>query len=194
MSNKPVETPSTKVITDPKFPVRFSYVHVFEPESINDSNDEKYSVAILIPKKDKGTIARINAAIQAATEKGKTSKWGGKIPKSLENPLHDGDVEREEDETYAGYYYLNAKSAKTKKPGVVDKYRQPITDPEQFYSGCYGVASFSFYPYDAAGNRGIGCGLNNVMKTAEGEPLGGRVSAETDFAEVEVEDDVDPFQ
>ena len=34
-----------------------------------------------------------------------------------------------------------------------------------------------------AGNRGVGCGLGNVMKTRDGEPLSGRVNAETDFAD-----------
>jgi Protein of unknown function (DUF2815) len=59
----------TKVITGK---VRFSYAHVFEPQSMEEGQEKKYSVCILIPKKDKATIAKIEAAITAATEAGKT--------------------------------------------------------------------------------------------------------------------------
>ena len=104
-------------------------------------------------------------------------------------PLRDGDVEREDDEVYAGHYFVNA-NANT-KPGIVDKHGQPIMDSTEFYSGCYGYASISFYPFNANGNRGIACGLNNLMKTADGDPLGGRSRAEDDFKDLidDTEDD-----
>ena len=47
---------ATKVVTGE---VRFSYLNVFEPKSINGS-EEKYSVSLLIPKSDTKTIAAIN--------------------------------------------------------------------------------------------------------------------------------------
>lgn len=165
---------ATKVVTGK---VRFSYVTVFQPKAIGDSTDKKYSVSLIIPKKDKKTIAKIEDAIKAAIEQGK-GKWGGKVPKNLKTPLRDGDEERE-DEAYEGCMFLNA-SAKL-KPGIIDKYRREITDEEELYSGCYGLASINFYAFDVNGNRGIACGLNNLMKLEDGEPLGGRQSAENDF-------------
>ncbi|GAY71780.1 ssDNA-binding protein, partial [Streptococcus canis] len=39
------------------------------------------------------------------------------------------------------------------------------------------------------GNKGIACGLNNLQKLRDGEPLGGRTRAEDDFAT----DDDDDF-
>ena len=57
-----------------------------------------------------------------------------------------------------------------------------ILDPNEVYSGCYGRVSVIFYPYNASGSKGIACGLNNVMKVAEGERLGGGTSAASDFA------------
>ena len=57
-----------------------------------------------------------------------------------------------------------------------------IIDPNEFYSGCYGRASVTFYPYNASGNKGIACGLNNVQKQEEGDRLGGGTSAAADFA------------
>lgn len=176
MANK-TNAASTKVVTGE---VRFSYAHVFEPASIEGS-EPKYSVSILIDKKDKKTLERIKAAIEAAKQAG-LSKFGGKIPANLKLPLRDGDTEREDDEVYAGKYFINA-NAKT-KPGIVDKGGNPIIDTTEFYSGCYGHASVTFYAFNTSGNKGIACGLNNLMKTRDGEMLGGRASAEDDFADL----------
>lgn len=165
---------NTKVITGK---VRFSYAYVWEPKSI-DGGDERYSVSLIIPKKDKKTIDTIQKAIEAAKTAG-ISKFGGKIPSNLKMPLRDGDTERDEDENYSNSYFLNA-TCKT-KPGIVDRHCQPIIDPTEFYSGCYGHASITFYAFNNNGNKGIACGLNHVMKTEDGEPLGGRAKAEDDF-------------
>lgn len=175
------EAASTKVVTGE---VRFSYAHVFEPASIEGS-EPKYSVSILIDKNDKKTLSRVKAAIEAAKQAG-VSKFGGKVPANLKLPLRDGDTEREDDEVYAGKYFINA-NAKT-KPGIVDKGGNPIIDTTEFYSGCYGHASITFYAFNTSGNKGIACGLNNLMKTRDGEMLGGRASAEDDFADLIDED------
>ena len=53
------------------------------------------------------------------------------------------------------------------------------------------MVSLTFYPYDTNGNRGIACGLNNIMKFKDDEKLGGRVSAESDFADIDTEDEED---
>lgn len=179
---------ATKVVTGK---VRFSYAHVWEPASIN-GGDEKYSVSILIPKSDKKTLKAIEKAVEAAKEVGRSSKFGGKIPANLKTPLRDGDEDRPDDEVYADHYFVNA-NANT-KPGIVDKHGQPIIDTTEFYSGCYGHASITFYPFNSNGNRGIACGLNNLMKTEDGDPLGGRSRAEDDFAAlIDDADDEDDF-
>ena len=182
---------ATKVITGK---VRFSYLHVFEPAAVAEGQDKKYSVSLIIPKSDKKTIAAINKAIEAAKEAGK-AKLGGKIPANLKTPLRDGDSERPEDEAYAEAYFINANCST--KPGLVKKTSMglvQITDPEDLYSGCYGVASITFYAFNTSGNKGIACGLNNLLKLEDGESLGSRVSAETDFADFaeagEEEDDM----
>jgi hypothetical protein len=179
------EALSTKVVTTM---VRLSYLHVFEPVAIEEGSDKKYSVSLIIPKSDKALIKKINAAIEAAKEQGKTSKFGGKIPANLKTPLRDGDVERPDDAAYADSYFLNA-NCKT-KPGLVDKNLNPILDQDELYSGCYGRASITFYPFNTSGNKGIACGLNNIQKLKDGESLGGRSRAEDDFSEaVEMEED-----
>ena len=176
----------TKVITGK---VRFSYAHVWEATAIDEGQKPKFSVSLLIPKSDKITIGRIQRAVEAAKQQGKASKYGGKIPANLKLPLRDGDEERPDDDTYKGHYFVNALAVT--RPGIVDANRDPITDKEEFYSGCYGVASVNFYPFNTSGNKGVACGLNNLMKTADGEPLGGRQSAEDDFADVEIPEEAD---
>lgn len=176
---------NTKVITGI---VRFSYLHVWEPAKIEGSEDEKYSVSLIIPKNDTETLNNIKKAIEAAKEAGKNSKFGGKIPANLKSPLRDGDVDREDDENYANSYFINA-NCRT-QPGLVNKNGQRIIDSTELYSGCYGRASITFYAFNSNGNKDIACGLNNLMKVKDGEPLGGRSRAEDDFADY-LEEDVD---
>jgi hypothetical protein len=167
---------TTKVVTGK---VRFSYAHVFEPSAIEEGQEKKYSVSVIIPKSDKKTVKKIQDAIAAALEEGK-AKFGGKIPAVYKNPLRDGDEERPDDENYEGSYFVNANSAR--KPGVVDANLDPILDKEEFYSGCYGRASINFYAFNVSGNKGIAAGLNNVQKLEDGIKLsGGASSAEDDF-------------
>lgn len=73
----------------------------------------------------------------------------------------------------------------------MDKNKSSITDEEDVYSGMWAILSVTFYAYDVNGNRGVACGLNNVMKYKDGERLGGRVSADADFAGLDMEDDED---
>ena len=185
---------ATKVITGK---VRLSYVHVFEPRPDDDGN-EKYSCSVLIPKSDKESLRKIKAAVDAAIEQGKTSKWGGKVPANLKKPLRDGDEERPDDEAYAGHYFLNATS-KT-KPGIAKPIGkgpdgrvkfQEITDSTEVYSGCYAKVSLNFYPFDAKGNKGVAAGLNNIVKVQDGEFLGGRASVQEDFADEDFDDVVE---
>ena len=105
---------------------------------------------------------------------------------AIKTPLRDGDIERPDDPAYAGAYFINANA--TTAPGMVDADRNAIISRSEVYSGVYGRASISFYAFNSNGNKGIACGLNNLQKIRDGEPLGSRASAESDFA-TEAEDD-----
>ena len=173
---------ATKVV----IPVRFSYVHVFQPTAIADGAEPKYSVSCIIPKSDVKTLEKVRAAIRAAYAAGVPTKFNGKQPKEWKNPLRDGDTARDGDDAYRDSFFINA-SCRT-RPGVVDRNRQSIISEEEFYSGCYGYVSINFYAFNTSGNMGVAAGLNNVMKVKDGEPLGGRQSAESDFADVNTDD------
>ena len=174
---------NTKVVTGTN--TRLSYFHGWEPVSIN-GGAEKYSVSVLIPKDDKETIAAINKAIDAAIEEG-VAKFGGKKPNkaAIKLPMRDGDVERD-DEAYKGHYFINANS--NTPPQIVDRTVKPILDRSEVYSGCYARVSLNFYAFNSNGNRGVACGLGNIQKVRDGEPLGGRTTAADDFATLDEDD------
>ena len=176
-----------KVITGPK--TRWSYANVWEAKSIN-GGAPKFSVSLIVPKSDTATVTKIQAAIEAAYKEGESKlKGNGRTVPALsviKTPLRDGDIERPDDPAYANAYFINANSATA--PGIVDAACNPIMNRSEVYSGVYGRASISFYAFNANGNKGIACGLNNLQKISDGEPLGGKASAESDFA-TEAEED-----
>ena len=182
MANNNNQSPTKVVI-----PCRISFANIWEAKSINGS-EEKYSVSCIIPKSDKKTLTKIEKAIEAAKELGKSKKWGGKVPPNLKMPLRDGDIDRADDEAYADSMYLNANSKDA--PQIVDRKVQPILDPMDCGSGDYCNVSVNFYAFNANGNRGVAAGLGNIQKIKDGERLAGKASAAADF--IEVDDDVDP--
>lgn len=178
----------TRVITGI---VRLSFSNLFEPRQNDDGSKGRYDCCLLIDKSDETTIECINKATEGAKAKGIAEKWGGKAPKNFQNPLHDGD-DKEDDQysdTFKGVMYVNPKSKS--RPGIVDKHGAKIIDPEELYSGCYVIAALSFFPYEMNGNRGVGIGIDNVMKWKDGESLAGKPSADNDFAGIEADDDED---
>ena len=111
----------------------------------------KYSVSLIIPKSDTRTVAKIKAAIEAAYKEGEAKLKG------------------------------NGKTVP-----ALSILKTPLRDgdlerPDDVYSGVYGRASITFYAFNSSGNKGIACGLNNLQKIRDGEPLGGKASAESDF-------------
>ena len=172
----------TKVITGVK--TRWSYANVWQAKSINGGTP-KYSVSLIIPKSDTKTVTAVKNAIQAAYEEGQSKLKGNSksVPalSAIKTPLRDGDAERPDDKAYKDSYFINANSATA--PGIVDAARNPIIEHSEVYSGVYGRASISFYAFNSNGNKGIACGLNNLQKISDGEPLGGKTRAEDDFAD-----------
>lgn len=176
----------TKVLTGE---VRLSYANLVEPRAnTNDpSATPKYSVTLLIPKTDTATKANIDASIEAAAADAQGKIWNGVRPPVMPTPVHDGDGVRENGTPYGdeckGCWVITASSKN--KPQVV--HQSDINTellPQDIYSGMYARVTINFFGYAKAGKRGVGCGLGNVMKTRDGDPLAGGASAAADFAGV----------
>lgn len=169
--------------------VRLSYVNVFKAVSSNGSAP-RFSVTLLIPKSDTNTMAKINAAIEETAQDGTANKWNGVRPQKLNTPIHDGDgVRPSDDMPYGdeckGHWVITANANEDRPPAVVGLDRQPIIDQSQVYSGMYGYVNINFFAYNANGRKGIGCGLNAIMKSRDGEVLGGgRPSVDAMFGDI----------
>ncbi|MBW8383978.1 MAG: DUF2815 family protein [Youngiibacter sp.] len=165
---------------------RLTFPHLFTPYAKELGQEAKYSVTILVPKSDVLTRQKIDAAIMAATQAGIAKSWNGVKPPILATPVHDGDGVRPSDgQPFApeckGHWVFTASSKQ--QPQVVDTGLNPIMAQSEIYSGVYARVSVNFFPYNASGKKGIGCGLNNVQKLEDGEPLGGRTTALSDFGD-----------
>lgn len=167
------ETLATKYVTPETI---CSFPYLFEKSDYT----EKYGLSIPIKLDQEEEIKTIRAMIGNAAE----MKWGKKaraeVGKKIASPLRDGNEEKDDDEIYRDTIFFSANSSK--RPGVVDKSLKPIIDPDEIYPGCIIRASVNFYAYDYKGKKGVACGLQNVMKVKDGEAIGGKASAESDFA------------
>lgn len=172
--------------------IRMSYVNVFAPYAAN-GGEPKYSVTLLISKSNTQLVQQIQAAIEQAKQEGVAKKFGGTMPGFVASPMHDGDGTKQTGEPYGeeckGHYVMTA-SCKPEfgAPGVVaGPDRHPAMDQSEVYSGCYGYVFVNFTAYNASGKKGVGCYLQHVWKTRDGEAFAGaRTSVEDAFAGVTI--------
>lgn len=168
--------------------VRLSYAHLDQPYSGNNGGEPKYSATLLIPKEDTTTEADIRAAINAAYEQGVKDKWKGMRPQMRYPVIYDGDGVRMNGTPFGeeckGHWVVTASSKQKPQCVHISNVHAELL-PTDVYSGMYARVTINFFPYDSNGSRGVGCGLGNVCKTRDGEPLSGRANAESDFADLE---------
>lgn len=170
---------------------RVSYPNVFKPRTNEMSGKDEYNVQALWPK---GTdLTELLTAIESV----KVAKWGPdetKWPKFKYEPLkpHGKTDEKTGKVTYPDGHEEGGMSANLKcnadvsKPVVTkNKGKDLITDPADFYAGCWAVAQISVSAYDAPGNKGVSLYLNSICKVGDGEPLSGRMKPEDAFSAIE---------
>lgn len=170
-------------------PVRLAYCHLLEKYKFNGSANDpeaRYSACVMIPKTEKATVKALQQAIEAA--KAYALEKGMKLGKNPASPLKDGD-DKDAPE-FAGHWLVDAKA--NRRPGIVNRQMEPLTDEDDVYSGMWAMVSMSAYPYSQSGNNGVAFGLDNVMKWKDDERLGGGgASAESDFSGLGGDDEED---
>lgn len=176
---------NTRIVTGE---VRFNFVSLLKPREDQYGGAPKFSATILVPKSDLDTKAKMDAAIEAAKQKGQAEKWNGVIPPVVSIPVHDGDGVKPSDgmpfgEECKGHWVFTATTGVDYPPKVVDAQLNPIMDATEVYSGMYGKIALNFNPYAFQGKKGIGVYIStNVQKTRDGEPLGASApAADSDF-------------
>ena len=154
--------------------VRLSYANLTTPRAAQQGGEPKYSVTLLIPKSDAATKADIDAAIQAAANEALAKVWNGARPPMLKVPIYDGDGVRPSGVPFGdeckGHWVMTASTKNKPQVVGIDNINCELS-PADIYSGMYGRVTVRFFGYSNSGNKGIGCGLGNVLKTRDGELL-----------------------
>ncbi len=160
---------------------RASFPHLFEPYRFptgsNFSADEKskYSVIMAFDKETAG-IQWLREKVALLAKEIWPTGW----PEGARSPVKDGDKDGLEDR--AGCWIVDAHSYT--RPGVIDKNKEAIIDPERIYGGCYLRATITLAGYTSLGG-GVTVFLNNVQFVADGERFGQGSSAFDDFDVIE---------
>lgn len=174
---------------------RLSYANLTTPRAAQQGAEPKYSVTILIPKSDAATKADIDSAVQAAANDALAKVWNGARPPVLKVPIYDGDGVRPSGVAFGdeckGHWVMTASTKNKPQVVGIDNINCELA-PSDIYSGMYGRVTIRFFGYSNSGNKGIGCGLGNVLKTRDGEPLAGQASAASDFAGIGAAPAVNP--
>ena len=142
--------------------------------------DQYYETSFLIPKAagDWTTAPYLGPAAIASkvweAASGQT-KWGGQWRQGARWPIIDCDADRnflEKNPWAAGHWKLTASS--DYPPKMVNAAGQDIIAGvgDQIKSGDYGRISINAYAYDT-GVGGVSFGIEGVMKTRNGDPVGG---------------------
>ena len=174
----------TKVLTGE---VRLSYVNLVAPRcEQHDPHRDPVSIpyTLLIPKTDTAVKANIDASIEAAAKDAQAKIWGGVRPPVLLSPSTMVMASVRTALLWPeckGCWVITA-STKNKPQWCLRATIGRRLLPQDIYSGMYARVTINFFGYNTAGKRGVGCGLGNVMKTRDGEPLAGGASAAADFA------------
>ncbi len=150
----------------------------------NSTGKPKFSAAMLFD--EDADLSKLKAAAQDCVK----NQWGKKKPKRLKSPFKDqGDYE------YEGYIDGNTlmNCTSTRKPQVTEIVNGafvPILDTSELYSGCYCKATVVPAAYEGESMApGVTFYLNNIIKVADGEPLAGGSSAESDFEDLLEDED-----
>lgn len=167
---------------------RCDWVFIFEA-----NQKGKYGVCILLEDNDpqlKVIEAEIEKAIKKGIADGKFTEAqtkGGSFKRAIRNGTEEAKT-GERPGHYTGHMFINANSPGA--PGIVGPDTNPLMSKEGVWSGSYFNVDVNFFSFNRDGNKGIGCGLNNIMFVKEGERLDGRQSAEQAFSGMTVEDNL----
>lgn len=162
--------------------VRILYPNLLRKKMNEMSGKEEYSATLLIDKSDTETLNEIKQILKDLIQE----EWKGETPEDLHKPIKDASKGKrtKDDPVYENKYIIRAKN-QNNKPDCVDGMNgmKAVIDESTIYSGCYGWVDVAFATYDKNSKQGITVILNNVMKTADGDRVGGGRSAKNAFAD-----------
>jgi hypothetical protein len=188
----------------PKFRLSFPYL-AEQSKNRETQEPDGYGCQAIIKKSD--ITPEFKKRFKEAVKGVLVAKFGDEVPGKIKatmkaNPLYpmrDGD-DKSEFETwrdeYAGSYVATLKGGRYAPGCLVKKFGEKALSKEdiiaEFYAGCYCVATLKPYAWGPVkGKRGASIGLQNIIKVAEGEPLGVVKNKAADDFEDLLDGDVD---
>lgn len=175
-------------------PLRLGFVHLFKPqEAMEAGKPDKYAATLLFPWCANLDVIRVEMG-RAATE-----KWADKAATfSLHNPLKDQQEKAQYDGFVPGEFCITATGER--QPPLVDQNLAPLTNKASLYPGVWAMCTIRVFTFEtrhpqsgAVLKRGIGWGLQSVMKIADdNEQGGGGSDPNADFAGVSIGQEVNP--
>lgn len=167
---------------------RVGFPHLFKPQAIKGNTKLTFSVQMLFPKETDLTI------VKEAMRNAKLLKFGPKEnwPKKFVSPVVDGDDPEfaKTREGYKGCWVIKASAQEDQKPVVLGSEKDEegkyvrITNPGDFYPGCYARAIIFAFGWDNVGGKGVSFGLDHIQKVKDGKQFGGRKSPEESFSPI----------
>lgn len=165
--------------------VVLSFPALFQPRSFDGQGEAKYSSAFILDKK--GDDKQIQMIRQAADQTIK-DKWGAKVPSGIKLCLRDGS-EKDGQEGYGDNKMFLTSSSK-RRPQVVDRKRQPLTEQDDaVYPGVIVNAVVELWAQDNKFGKRINAELRAVQIVKDGTPLGGAAPVRVDEVFDEIEDE-----
>lgn len=161
---------------------KFLFVFLNKPQE-DDNGEEWYKLTIAWPKSMYDTELK---PLRKEAMRAAKAFFGEKIP-PLQPFLRDGDNPEhnsgEVEELYGCYYFTAKSKAEKGRPGIVDRRKNDL-DPMDVYSGCTGRISVLLGGYNNKGKKGVWIRLQNVQKADDGDRIGGRPAAKSQFDEL----------
>lgn len=162
---------------------RILFPNLFEPKRVKKAGREvgepNYSVLFLM-EPDAEHMTTLKGVVRQVIE----AQWPGRDAKELKLPFQRGEklaedaaAKGQDGDFYRGKVAIRARSKYA--PEVVGRNYAPVTNASDVYSGCYGWLEVNVVAYDgvSGGQDGVKCYLNKVLKTRDGDRIGGRSAA-----------------
>jgi len=165
-----------------------SFPNLFRARAVEEGKEPTFNLTLLFSpeaqatpeftamKADAQRVAKAFFANDFASDPGFAQYLRNPFRRAEEKPKYYADK--------PGWIFVNMSSKQ--RPGVVKPAQNgvvQISDENEVYAGAIAIVSCGAYGYSQKGNRGVSFGLNNVMKVADGERIGGRPPASDDFAD-----------
>jgi len=188
-------------VTTPR--ARVSYPKIFTPELNKLSNKKEYSVQALFEHPISHECFK---SIKLVVANAIQNKWGAdkaKWPKiRLPWKTQDEMIARAKEKNQNHEHLIPGALTLTFKTSAVDKNgaarprpdvvgKDPkihLTEPHQFYAGCWGKFSVTAAAYSQAGNNGVSLYLNSCQFVGDAPQFGNKVSAEHAFEAIPDDD------